>query len=134
MQKSGFCTATGRCAANAYRRAVEGTAQIGTLLRKAVRAAAEHFSARCCRAEGEGRAAGAAAPGRSPEQIEAVFNHAMSRLQDPDPAVRAAAVRVFARLGKDESVARAKVLIRGQDPSVRAQAQEVLRELDRPPG
>ncbi|MDO8805909.1 MAG: HEAT repeat domain-containing protein [Elusimicrobiota bacterium] len=131
MQKSGFCIATGKCVANAYRGAAEGAAKIGTFLAKAVRAAMENFNGRSNQPAEDGLPAERPpAPEKSPGQVAAVFTNAMRQFQDPDPVVRAAAMRVFERLGKAESVAQATALLADPDPAVIAQAREVLRALN----
>jgi len=130
MQKSSFCISTGKCVANAYRKVAEGTAQFRTFFGKVIRAAMEQFRSSCRQPAEDGQTAEAAAPEKSPEQMDAVFTHAMCQLQNPDPVVRAAALRVFERLGKTESVSRAAALLSDPDADVRAQAQEVLHLLN----
>ena len=131
MLKSSFCAATGKCAAAAYRKFADGARQAGTFLGKASEAFIDLFRGRASAEDGGGGEA--AAPEKDPEQLAAVFGHAMSQFGSQDPAVRAAALRVFERLGKAECVARATELLNDPDAGVRAQAQEVLRELNPEP-
>lgn len=122
-----FCSATGKCIGSAYRKAADTTARFGSLLAKAGRAVMGVFRCRSVPAEGP-------VSEKSAEQISAVFSRALGRFRSPDPAVRAAALRVFERLGKTEAIARATALLGDPDAEVRAAAREVLRELDPAPG
>jgi len=130
MLKSSFCAATGKCAASAYQKIAEGARQAGTFLGKAAQAFVDLFSGRCRGSAENERSGEADAPEKSSEQMDAVFSHAMSRFGSQDPAAHAAALRVFERLGKAESVARATALLSDPDAGLRARAQEVLRELN----
>lgn len=130
---SSFCSATGKCIGSAYRKAADTTARFGSLLAKAGRAVMGVF-------RGRGAPAGEAEPARGPvseksaEQISAVFSRALGQFRSPDPAVRAAALRVFERLGRDEAIARATALLGDPDPELSATAQAVLTELNPPTG
>ena len=128
-----FCSATGKCIGSAYRKAADTTAKFGSLFAKAGRAVLGVFRGRGVPAEAAEPAEGPVSE-KSAEQLSAVFGRAMSQFRSPDPAVRAAALRVFERLGMDEAIARATALLNDPDPEVRATAQAVLTELNPPPG
>lgn len=128
-----FCSATGKCIGSAYRKVADTTVKFGSLFAKAGRAVMGVFRGRGAPVEAAEPAEGPVAE-KSAEQLSAVFSRAMSQFRSPDPAVRAAALRVFERLGMDEAIARATALLGDPDPEVRATAQAVLTELKPSPG
>ena len=130
---SSFCSATGKCIGSAYRKAADTAARFGSLLGHAGRAVMGVFRGRV-KPGGEVLREEAPVAEKRAEQLSAVFNGALGRFRSPDPAVRAAALRVFERLGRAEATARASALLGDPDPEVRAAAQAVLTELKPPPG
>jgi HEAT repeat protein len=122
MAQTGLCLFTGECVAKAYRGIAEGTRKIGAFFARAARAAGDRVRGLYGMSEDED-------PGDGRPGQEGAFRYAIARFKSPDPAVRSAALRVFARIGKAESIAMATALLTVPDAEVRGQAQDVLREL-----